>query len=198
MNRVVQLLSQTADTRREQRSSAGCVIAKLKCNAIGQFNRAKCQGRSPEIEISESPNATRFRRTARARGQAMRAQPGFRLSRKRRAVSPVGAGATGPAHDRYLRWSKKHLRSECCAMHCGAAATASRFRFAGTDQARRLLTTSSEILPSRRRSRCSIASEDRFFPRALRRSLHRHSSIAAGHRRPRCRGYGSESTELMV
>ena len=43
MNRVAQLLSQTADTRREQRSSAGCVIAKLKCNAAGQFNRSKCQ-----------------------------------------------------------------------------------------------------------------------------------------------------------
>ena len=24
-------------------SSAGCVIAKLKCNATGQFNRSKCQ-----------------------------------------------------------------------------------------------------------------------------------------------------------
>ncbi len=154
--------------------------------------------RSPEIEISESPNATRFYRTARVCAQAMRAQFGFRLSRKRRAVSPVGAGATGPAHDRYLSWSKKHLRSECCAMRCGAAVTASRFRFAGTGQAMRLLTTSSEILPCRRRSRCSIASEDQFFPRAPRRSLHRHSSIAAVHRRPRCRGYGSESTELMV
>jgi hypothetical protein len=26
--------------------------------------------------------------------------------------------------------------------------------------------------------------------------LHRHSSIAAGRRRPRCRGFGSESTDL--
>src|SRR6476660_977156 len=43
MNCVAQLHSQTADTRREQRSSAGCVIAKLKCNAPGQFNRSKCQ-----------------------------------------------------------------------------------------------------------------------------------------------------------
>src|SRR4029077_4405441 len=43
MNCVAQLLSQTADTRRKQRSSAGCVIAKLKCNATGQFNRSKCQ-----------------------------------------------------------------------------------------------------------------------------------------------------------
>src|SRR5580765_4458759 len=43
MNCVAQLLSETADTWREERHSAGCVIAKLKCNAIGQFNRAKCQ-----------------------------------------------------------------------------------------------------------------------------------------------------------
>ena len=128
----------------------------------------------------------------------MRAQLGFRPQRKRRAASPVGAGATGPAHDRYLRWSKEHLRSECCAMHCGAAAIARCFRFAGADQAMRLLTTSSEILPSRRRARCSIASADQFFPRALRRSLHRRSSIAADRRRPRCRGYGSESTELIA
>jgi hypothetical protein len=43
MNRVAQLLSETADTGREQCSSAGCVIAKLKCNAVQQFNRSKCQ-----------------------------------------------------------------------------------------------------------------------------------------------------------
>src|SRR5512133_1883419 len=43
MNCVAQLLSQTADTRREQSSSARCVVAKLKCNAAGQFNRSKCQ-----------------------------------------------------------------------------------------------------------------------------------------------------------
>jgi len=42
INRVAQLLSQTAGTRREQCSSAGCVIAKLKCNAAVQFNRSKC------------------------------------------------------------------------------------------------------------------------------------------------------------
>ena len=83
-------------------------------------------------------------------------------------------------------------------MHYGAAANASCFRFAEAGQAMRLLTTSSEILPSRRRSRCSIASANQFFPRALRRSLRRHSSIAAGRRRPRCRGFGSESTELIV
>src|SRR6476620_1984313 len=59
-------------------------------------------GRSLEIEISQSSSAIRFRRNARARGQAMRAQLGFRLSRKQRGASPVGAGATGPAHDRYL------------------------------------------------------------------------------------------------
>jgi len=83
-------------------------------------------------------------------------------------------------------------------MHHGAAVATSRFRFAGTDQARRLLTSSSEILPSRRRSRCSIASAAQFFPRALRCSLHRRNSIAAGRRRLRCRGFGSESTELIV
>ena len=153
--------------------------------------------RSPEIEISQSPYAIRFRRSARARGQAMRAQLGFRPWRKRQAASPVGGGATGPAHDRYLRWSKEHLRSEYCAMRCDAAATTSSFRFAGADRAMRLLTTSSEILPSRRRSRCSIAFADEFFPRAPRRSLHKRSSIAADRRRPRCRGCGSESTQLM-
>lgn len=155
--------------------------------------------RSPEIGTPASRCAIRFRKTARERGRAMQAQFVFRQSRKRRAASPVGAGATGPARDRYLRWSEKHLRSGCCVMNCcGAAAISSRFRFAGADQAMRLLTTSSEILPSRRRSRCSIASEDQFFPRALRRSLHRHSSIAADRRRPRCRGFGSESTDLMI
>ena len=153
--------------------------------------------RSPEIGIPESRCAIRFRKTARERGQAMQAQFVFHQSREPPAASPVGAGATGPGRDRYLRWSEKHLRSECCVMNCcGEAAIASRFRFAGTDQAKRLLTTSSEILPSPRRSRCSIASEDQFFPRALRRSLHRRSSIAAGRRRPRCRGFGSESTDL--
>ena len=124
----------------------------------------------------------------------MRAQLGFRPQHKRRAASPVGAGATSPAHDRYLHWSKEHLRSECCAMHCGAAAIARCFRFAEANQARRLLTTGFEILPSRRGSLCLIASAGQFLPRALRRSLHRRSSIAAGRRRPRCRGYGSEST----
>ena len=128
----------------------------------------------------------------------MRAQLGFRPRRKRQAASPVGGGATGPAHDRYLRWSKEHLRSEYCAMRCDAAATTSSFRFAGADRAMRLLTTSSEILPSRRRSRCSIAFADEFFPRAPRRSLHKRSSIAADRRRLRCRGYGSESTQLIV
>ena len=152
--------------------------------------------RRPEIEISESPYAIRFRRSARERGQAMQGQFVFRQSRKRRAASPVGAGATGPAHDRYLRWSKKHLRSECCVMNCVAAAISSRFRFAEADPAMRLLTTSCEILPSQRQSRCSIASAKQFFPRALRRSLRRHSSIAADRHRPRCRGFGSESTEL--
>lgn len=155
--------------------------------------------RSPEIGIPESRCAIRFRRTARERGQAMQAQFVFHQSRKRRAASPVGAGATSPTRDRYLRWSEKHLRSECCVMNCcGEAAISSRFRFVGIDQAMRLLTTSSEIPPSPRRSRCSIASEDQFFPRALRRSLHRRSSIAAGRRRPRCRGFGSESTDLMI
>ena len=43
MNCVAQLLSETADTRREQCHSAGCVIAKLKCNAAGQFDRSKRQ-----------------------------------------------------------------------------------------------------------------------------------------------------------
>src|SRR5882762_9195924 len=43
MNCIAQLLSQTADTRREQSSSAGYVIAKLKCNAGWQFNGSKCQ-----------------------------------------------------------------------------------------------------------------------------------------------------------
>ena len=128
----------------------------------------------------------------------MRAQFGFRPWRKRQAASLVGAGATGPVHDQYLRWSKEHLRSECCAMHSGAAATTARFQFAGADQAMRLVTTSSENLPSRSRSRCSIASADQFFPRALRRSLHRRNSIAADRRRPRCRGYGSESTQTVV
>ena len=83
-------------------------------------------------------------------------------------------------------------------MHCGAAATTSCFRFAGAGQAMRLLATRSEILPSRRRSRCWIGSADQFFPRALRRSLRRHSSIEAGRRQLRCRGFGSESTELMI
>src|SRR5215204_6062902 len=43
MKCIAQLLSQTADTRREQCSSAGCVVAKLKCNTPRQFNRSKCQ-----------------------------------------------------------------------------------------------------------------------------------------------------------
>jgi len=155
--------------------------------------------RSPEIGIPESRCAIRFRKTVRERGQAMQAQFVFRQSRKPRAASPVGAGATGPEHDRYLRWSEKHLRSECCVMNCcGEAAISSRFRFAAADQAMRLLTTSSETLPSRLRSRCSIASADQFFPRALQRSLHRRSSIAADRRQPRCRGFGSQSTDLMI
>ena len=83
-------------------------------------------------------------------------------------------------------------------MYCGAAATTARFRFARANQAMRLLTTSSEILPNWCRSRCSIASAVQFFPRAQRRSLHRRSSIAADRRQLRCRGYGSESTQLIV
>ena len=83
-------------------------------------------------------------------------------------------------------------------MYCGVAATTARFRFARANQAMRLLTTSSEILPNWCRSRCSIASAVQFFPRAQRRSLHRRSSIAADRRRLRCRGYGSESTQLIV
>ena len=170
-------------------------IEMQRCRAV-QSLEMPC--RSPKIEISESPYAIQLRKTTRECGQATRVQLGFRLQRKRREASPVGAGATGQAHDQYQHWSKEHLRSECCAMHCGGAAIARWFRFAGVDQARRLSTTSSEILLRRRLSRCSIAFVGQFFPRALRRSSHSRSSIAAGRRRPRCRGYGSESTELIV
>ena len=122
-------------------------IETPRCRAIQSRETRYC---CSMVESPNSPSAIRFRRSARECGQATRAQLGFRLSRKRRAASPVGAGATAPAHDRYLHWSKEHLRSECCAICRIAAAIASCFRFAGADQARRLLTTSSEILPSRR------------------------------------------------
>src|SRR5215469_7106505 len=89
------------------------------------------------VETPNQSSAIRFRRTARERGQATRAQNEFHLQRKRRSASSVDAGAISPAHDRYLRWSKERLRSECSAIRCVAAAIASCFRFAGANQATR-------------------------------------------------------------
>ena len=51
LNCVAQLLSQTANTRREQRSSAGCVIANLKRNAAGQFYRSKCHAGAQRLKF---------------------------------------------------------------------------------------------------------------------------------------------------
>src|SRR4029450_8076229 len=118
-----------------------------RCATIRLPERRGCRS------IVENPNgfsAIRFRKIARECDQATRASIGFYLSHRRRGVFLVGAGAKDRGHDRYLRWSKERPQSECYAMHWAAVARPACFRFAGADQARRLLTTSSETLLNRR------------------------------------------------
>ena len=78
MNCVAQLLeSNCRHSARTAQFGRMChrEIEMRRCRAIQSL---EMPGRSPEIEISESPSAIRFRRSARERGQAMRAQLGFR------------------------------------------------------------------------------------------------------------------------
>src|SRR5436190_14337582 len=109
-------------------------IEMQRCRAVQSL---EMPWRSREIETSESPYAIGCRRTARECGQAMRAQLEFQPLRKRPAAFPVGGGAIRRGHDRYLHWSKEHLRPEYFAMRGDEGATPSCFRFAETGLAKR-------------------------------------------------------------